>query len=376
MSLQRIVDAHVDSGAVPGLVALVDRGGDVEVVAAGLARREDRAPMARDTVVRVASLTKNVTAVATQVLVGDGVLALDDAVDRWLPEIASPMVLRTPTSDLDDVVPAERPVTVRDLLTSCSGWGFASDFSLPVVARLGERLRPTGALVGAIPGPEDYLAVLAGTPMLAQPGSAFLYDVSLDVLAILLDRVTGGFDTFLAERVLGPLGMTDTGFVVPPTARDRTASLYDGESGALLDAPDGEWATRAPLLSGAGGLVSTLDDWHRFLRMLRGGGSLDGARVLGEGLVRQLMTDQLVPGQERLAQVFLDGQGWGFGGGVDTSVRDPWNVVGRYGWVGGTGTAAYVTPSTGTIAIVLAQSTLGGPTPPTYLFDVLTYAAG
>jgi len=374
-----VLQTHVDRGTVAGAVALTSRRGEVDVAAVGLADVDGGVPMTRDTIVRVSSMTKNVTALATTMLVEGGALTLDDEIRRWLPELAAPVVVASPGGPLDDVVPADRAVTVLDLLTSRSGWGFASDFSSPAVAEIGRLLRPTGPLPAAIPAADDYLAVLAATPMAAQPGRAFLYDISLDVLGILLERVCGtGLADVLAEHVLEPLGMTDTGFFVPADRRDRFACLYDGDTAdgfSLVDAPDDQWASPPPLASGAGGLVSTVDDWHRLLRLLLGRGEIDGVRLVSGRAVDQLMTNHLTPGQEALAELFLDGQGWGFGGGVDIADRDPWNVIGRYGWVGGTGTSGYVTPSTGTISIVMTQMTLGGPTSPQHLYDAWTDAA-
>lgn len=381
--LAALVDEHVARGGVPGMTALVSRAGAVEVASAGLARVEDGTPMTTDTIVRATSISKIATALTALVVVEDGALTLDSEIRDWLPELTAPRVVRTPASPLDDTVAAKRPVTVRDLLTSCSGWGFSSDFSAPAVAALGEQLRPTGPLPAAIPGADDYLAVLARTPMLHQPGAAFLYDISLDVLGILLTRVTGrDLPGLMAERLLDPLGMADTGFSVPAHEHHRFASLYDGETTgrpdgpALLDPPTGQWAALPPLASGAGGLVTTLDDWHTLCRLPLGEGEVDGLRLLPAATVRAAMTDQLTPDQRGPAEVFLDGQGWGYGGGVDIELHDPWNVLGRYGWVGGTGTSSYVIPSTGTIAIALSQLTLGGPSDPDHLVDVWRYAAG
>ena len=380
LPLADVLQPHVGRGTVAGAVALLARGDEVEIATVGLADVEAGTPMARDTIVRVSSMTKNVTALVTSMLIEDGTLSLGSEIRQWLPELAGPVVVRTVGSALDDVVPADRPVTVLDLLTSRSGWGFGSDFSAPAVAELGRRLRPGGPLPSGIPAADDYVAVLAGTPMLVQPGSAFLYDMSLDLLGILLERVTGrGLADLFAERVFTPLGMVDTGFWVPAEKIGRLAALYDGDTTdgfTLVDPPDGQWSVPPPLASGAGGLVSTVDDWHRFCRLLLGRGEVEGTRLLSSASVDQIMTNQLTPGQDEIADVFLDGQGWGHGGGVDVVERDPWNVVGRYGWVGGCGTSGHVIASTGTISIVLSQMTLGGPTPPQHLFDAWTLAAG
>lgn len=206
----------LDGGAIAGAIGLIAQGDDTEVVVLGLADVESGRPMTRDTIVRVSSMTKTVTAVVTATLIEDGLLRVDDPVARWIPELEAPTVVRTPGGPLDDVVPADRHVTVRDLLTSTSGWGFASDFAAPAVAELGRLLRPSGPLPASIPAADEYVATLARTPMAYQPGQAFVYDISLDLLGILLERASGvALPDLFAERLFARLGMTDTGFFVP-----------------------------------------------------------------------------------------------------------------------------------------------------------------
>jgi CubicO group peptidase (beta-lactamase class C family) len=171
----------------------------------------------------------------------------------------------------------------------------------------------------------------------------------------------------LAERVCEPLGMVDTGFSVPAGSLGRVPSYYqaDGDSGglALLDGPDGQWASPPAFPSGAGGLVSTADDWFRFARLLLDDGVVGGRRLLRPESIAQMTTDH-IGDQDRGpgGDVFLDSQGWGFGGGVDTHVTEPWQRPGRYGWVGGTGTSAYLHRPTRSVRIFLSQVQLGGPT--------------
>jgi CubicO group peptidase (beta-lactamase class C family) len=166
---------------------------------------------------------------------------------------------------------------------------------------------------------------------------------------------------------------------VPAGEHDRFTSYYrpDPEGGVeLVDTPDGQWSSEPAFPSGAGGLVSTLDDWLAFARMLLAGGSAGGRQVLSPTSVSQMMTDRLTPAQRDAGRLFLEGQGWGFGGSVDVAAVDPWNVPGRFGWVGGTGTAAHLTPSTGTVTILLSQLELSGPTPPPLMREFWRYAAG
>jgi CubicO group peptidase (beta-lactamase class C family) len=207
---------------------------------------------------------------------------------------------------------------------------------------------------------------------------AWLYNTCSDILGVLIARVSARpLPEFLAERLFGPLGMADTGFEVPASKLDRFTSYYrTGPAGGLelVDAPGGQWSSRPAFPSGAGGLVSTADDWHRFARMLLAGGSAGGRQLLSAGSVRQMTTDQLTPSQRDASRLFLEGQGWGFGGSVDVEAIDPWNVPGRYGWVGGTGTAAHVTASTGAVAILLSQLELAGPTPPALMREFWQHA--
>jgi CubicO group peptidase (beta-lactamase class C family) len=335
-SLTDLLERAVADGAVPGAAALVARGDDVEIASAG--------ELAPDSIVRIASITKPITAAAVMLLRDQGRLALDDPVARWLPELASPHVVRTPSSAIDDVVPAARPVTVEDLLTFRAGWGFPSDFSLPAVTELFQKL----PVFGPRETPDEWLATLAGVPMLRQPGDAWLYNTCSDIQGALIARVTGqSLPEFLAERIFEPLGMADTGFHVPAEKLDRLPPYHAGEPAPL----DESLWTKPPVFpSGAGGLVSTLADWHRFGRMLLA----DGGLVSPES-VRLMTTDHLTQEQREASTLFLEGAGWGFGGSVEAD--------GRYGWVGGTGTTAHVVPSNGTVGVLLTQLQMPGPTP-------------
>ncbi|MDO9377623.1 MAG: serine hydrolase domain-containing protein [Nocardioidaceae bacterium] len=376
--LERLLQRHVDAGAVPGAVALVGRGDDVEHAVVGVADLATGAPMARDSIVRAASVGKLVTATAVMLLVEDGALRLDDPVARWLPELAEPVVVRTPSSPVDDVVPAVRPITVRHLMTSSVGWGFPSDFSWPAVAPLMHVVQRDGRDPQLRPPPDEWLALLARIPLLHQPGDGWLYNTSSDLQGVLLARVSGTpLPDLLQERVLGPLGMVDTGFVVPAADLDRFTAYYrpTADGLELADPPDGQWSSMPAFPAGSGGLVSTLDDLHALARMLVGGGEADGRRLLTEASVRQMATDHLDDAQRRMGSLFLDGQGWGYGGSVDGAADDPWTVPGRYGWVGGTGTSLHVVPSTGDVSILLTQVGLDGPVPAPLMPEFWTYAA-
>jgi CubicO group peptidase (beta-lactamase class C family) len=375
--LHHLLDAYVGDGTLPGAVGLVARGDHTEAAVAGSVAT-DGAPMSRDSIFRFASITKPITAAAVMMLVEDGRLRLDAPIAPWLPELAEPKVVRTPASAAGDLVPATRPITVFDLLSSQAGYGFASDFSLPAIQQLFS-VQKDGRVPSSFPPPDVWLAELAQIPLLYQPGEAWLYDTCSTLQGVLVARVAGqSLPDFLAERVFGPLGMADTGFDVPVAKRDRFTSYYQTDAAGqlvLADGPDGEWSTPPALPLGNGGLAGTADDWLAFGRMLLAGGTAaDGKRLLTADSIALMTTDHTTQRQRELGQLFLEGQGWGFGGSVDVAPIDPWNVPGRYGWVGGTGTSAHITPSTGTIAILLTQVAADSPVPPQWMRDFWQYA--
>ena len=342
--LQELLTRAVTEGVVPGAAGLVARDGGVEIASAG-----DLEP---DSIVRIASITKPITAAAVMLLVDDGLVALGDPISRWLPELAAPKVVRTPESALSDVVEAARPITVEDLLAFRAGWGFPADFSLPAVAELFHQL----PVFGAKEGPDEWLPTLASVPMLHQPGEAWLYNTCSDIQGVLVARIAGlPLSEFLTERIYEPLGMTDTGFYVPPSKLDRLPSL---------DGPIGKDALKQPPIfpSGAGGLVSTLGDWQRFGEMLLSG----GGGLLSPKSVEKMTTDHLTQEQRAASTLFLEGAGWGYGGSVGPGAR--------YGWVGGTGTTAHVDPALGAVGILLTQKQMTGPTPTPLMREFWAYA--
>ena len=356
--LEATLRPYVDSGAIPGLVALVARGDEVEVLTLG-AQDSSGTPMARDSIFRAASITKPLTAALTMMLVEDGRIDLDAPVGDLLPELAQPRVLRTLESPLDDTVACARPITARHLLTGTAGHGFCT-WDSAVTPLLMERLGQAADDIHEVPAPDEWMRRLSEIPLLHQPGEGWTYNASYDVLGVLAARAAGqDLADVMADRLLEPLGMHDTGFHVPDEERHRFTTLHGAHDGALRvrDEPDGCFARPPAFASGSGGLVTTADDWLAFGRTLLA----DGGGLLQPESVRLMMTDHTTPRQRELGGFFLDGQGWGFGGGVDTEVLHEWNVVGRYGWVGGTGTAAYADPRAGTVSILLTQVELGGP---------------
>ena len=377
--LRALLDRGTQTGGAPGAVALVAHGPEIDVATSGFADAEGSAPMTRESIFRIASITKPIMAAAVLLLVDEGRLALDDSVARWLPELAAPTVVRTPQSPIDDVVPANRPITIEDLLSSRAGYGFPSNFSFPAVQPLFSELHQGSAAPEGVPPPDEWMARLARIPLLHQPGEAWLYNTCSEIQGVLVARASGRpLAEFLTERLFEPLQMSDTGFEVPLSERSRMTTLYRaGADGLeLVDGPDGLWASPPSFPSGAGGLVSTVDDWLAFGTMLLSGGAAGGRQLLSNNAVTQMMTDQLTALQRERSVLFLEGQGWGYGGAVDVNRDEPWNTPGRYGWVGGSGTCAYVDPSRSTVSILLTQVEMNDPTAPLIMREFWEYAAG
>jgi CubicO group peptidase (beta-lactamase class C family) len=366
--IDRIVEQAVAEGQAPGVVAAVARGPAVHVATAG-AMAVGGASMRRDTLFRVSSITKPMTAAVVLSLAGDGLLDLDGPIDELAPELAGRQVLRRPDGPLDLTVPAQRPITVRDLLTFTWGFGmqgamFTAPEPWPVVTAAAERELATFGppQPGSTPDPDTWLARLGELPLLAQPGERWLYHSGSQVLGVLAARAAGApFGDVLRERLLGPLGMADTGFGAADTARLATA--YERRDGRLTvtDPPDGQWS-RPPLFpDGGAGLVSCADDVVAFGRMLLRGGD----PVLTPAAVAEITRDQLTPAQR--ANVwpgfsFLSGRGWGYG----LSVLDD----GCYTWEGGSGTAWSNVPAQDLTVVVLTQRAVDETGPPAVCYDV------
>src|SRR5215472_6954472 len=281
--------AVVERGTVPGLTALVARGADVHVEVLGAPALDDPAPLRRDAIFRIASLTKPIAAAGAMALVDDGVLSLDDPVEKHLPELADRRVMRRLEGPLDDTVPAARSITVEDLLTFRLGFGLvmAPPGTYPIqVAEDELELRTLGPPWPPPPLSSDqWIARFATLPLLHQPGEGWLYNTGAQVLGVLMERATGQpLEAFLRSRLLAPLGMTDTGFSVPAAAQPRFTTAYTPDDGGrlrLLDPPAGGWWNEPQAMANAAGmLVSTIDDMWAFVAMLLAGGVHGGERLL------------------------------------------------------------------------------------------------
>ena len=384
--LRDVMAGHVAGGDVPGLVALVSRHDEVYVTALGAQAFGGGDPMRRDTIFRIASITKPIAAAAAMILVEECVLRLDDPVDRLLPELADRRVLRRLDGPVDDTVPAHRPITVRDLLTFRLGHGhtMAPPGTYPIQQAIADAIGAPGPpLPQTVPAPDEWMRRLGTLPLLHQPGERWLYNTGADVLGVLIARASGHpLDVFLQERLFDPLGMTDTGFSVPAAKIGRLATSYwtdpaTGELAVYDEAAGGQWSRPPAFPSAAGGLVSTADDLLMFGRMMLGKGKLENTRILSRPTVEAMTTDQLTPDQKAVSGLvhgYFDTHGWGLGVAIVTKRDDVAAVPGRFGWDGGLGTSWWVDPYEDLVGILLTQSAWTSPDPPPVCRDFWTSA--
>ena len=349
-----------DAGLLSGAVTCVWHRGEVlQVNEIGHRDIEAGLPMQRDTIFRIASMTKPITVSAAMTLIEEGKLALTDPVSRWLPELADMQVLVDPAGPLDNTVAARRPITIDDLMTHRSGLAYSFSVGGPISKAYGR--------VSLRQDQDHWLAEVAALPLVYQPGERLTYSHSTDVLGITLSRIEGKpLHTVLSERVCGPLGMTDTGFFISPKARGRAATMYRiDEADTLQHDMMGPVPVKEPrFCQGGAGLVSTADDYLKFARMLLGGGTVDGVRVLSEESVQTMRTDRL--SDEQKLQPFLGAPFWvGRGFGLNLSVvTDPAKSaqlfgaggLGAFSWPGAYGTWWQADPANDLILIYLTQN--------------------
>jgi CubicO group peptidase (beta-lactamase class C family) len=379
-----VMAGHVASGRMPGLVTLVSRRGETHVDAIGTMAFGSTAPMRRDTIFRIASLSKPITAAAAMMLVEDSKLRLDDPVDAFLPELANRRVLRSLESPLDDTVPANRAITLRDLLTFRLGLGAVMVF--PPRHPIQKAMEDAGVAPSAMlpaHAPDELMKRYGSLPLVHQPGERWMYDIGSHILGVLISRVAGqSLSAFLDQRIFTPLGMKDTAFSVPASKLDRLATCYatdfkTGERVIFDEARGGRFATPPVFESGSGGLVSTVDDYLAFCRMMLGKGKLGNTRLLSRPSVELMTTDHITPEQKAASPFFSnfwDNRGWGLGLSIITRRDDMAGGPGRFGWDGGYGTSGYSDPKEDLVGILMTQRVWDSPGAPAVLTDFWTQA--
>ncbi|MGH8207289.1 MAG: serine hydrolase domain-containing protein [Steroidobacteraceae bacterium] len=363
--LHEVLAGHVQRGEVAGVATVTCRHGHTRIDTIGCQDLARGDPMRRDTLFRIASMSKPITAVAAMILVEEGVITLDEPLDRLLPELAGRRVLRRIDSPLTDTEPARRALTLRDLLTFRLGIGLliGPPERYPIQRAMNEL-----QLIGRKPptpcAPDEWIRRLGTLPLMYQPGERWIYHVGSEILGVLIARASGlPLESFLRQRLFEPLGMRDTGFHVPLGQLGRLASCYQptGPGGALElfdDARDSQWSRPPAFPNGGNGLVSTLDDYLAFGRMLLGHGQLGGTRILSRPGVATMLIDYLTAEQKDgtgFTPSFWDNRGWGFGLAIVTRRDSLFTTPGRFGWNGVYGTSWACDPHEDLVAILMIQ---------------------
>jgi CubicO group peptidase (beta-lactamase class C family) len=365
-ALQKVVNFKQLAGAA----TLVWRDGEAQTACVGWRDVEANLPVERDTIFRIASMTKPITSVAALMLVEEGRIALTDSIARYAPEFSQMRVLRSPNGPLDETDPAERPITFEDLLTHRAGFTYGDFHRGPIAQAYRDAL---GDDIDSDVAPDEWIARLAQLPLIGQPGSAMYYGCSTDLLGLLIARIEGApLGEMLERRIFDPLGMKDTSFLVPREKRARRAAAYGfDEEGRLTKrlTRSGIFVAERPddmgYESGGAGLWSTLDDYLSFARLFLGDGKVDGVRLLRPETLAAMMTNQLTDSQ--LANSVLLGQrpfavGRGFGLGVSVVLEtDKADFMrrgskGTVSWPGAFGGWWQADPKDGSVLIFLAHN--------------------
>ncbi|WP_437294153.1 serine hydrolase domain-containing protein [Sorangium sp. So ce426] len=352
--IARAVGAIVDAGALANAATMVWRDGKVvQRASVGWRDLEAKLPLEHDSLFRIASMTKPITSTAALMLFEEGRFALTDPIARWAPEFSDMRVLRSPTGPLDETDPAERPITFEDLLTHRSGLTYGALHRGPIAEAYAEAL---GGDIDSHVAPDEWISRLAALPLIDQPGATLHYGHSTDLLGLLIARIEDApLGDVLERRIFDPLGMADTGFIVPREKRDRRVKNcgFDasGRLAARLTCPGGSTVPERPddmaYVSGGQGLWSTLDDYLAFARIFLGAGAVDGVRILRPETLASMTSNRLTEQQRATAEVggmplFRGGHGFGMGIAVvlDPKKAEPTVCGGRegaVGWPGGFG---------------------------------------
>jgi CubicO group peptidase (beta-lactamase class C family) len=372
--LQKVLEDTVNSGQLAGAAAGVWRDGTLRTVCAGWRDVESRLPTERNTIFRIASMTKPITSVAALMLVDEGRIALNDPIAEYAPEFSQMRVLRSPDGPLEETENSERAITFQDLLTHCSGLTYGGFHRGPIAGAYREAL---GGDIDSEVAPDDWIRRLADLPLIGQPGSAMYYGTSTDLLGFLIARIEGAsLGALLERRIFGPLGMKDTGFFVPPEKRNRRAAAYGfDEQGRLMkrNTWGGAWGDvvvperprNMAYESGGGGLWSTVDDYLKFARLFLGDGAVDGVRLLRPETLAMMMSNQLTDAQRETSVLlgqkpFAVGRGFGLGVSVvlETDKTDLMRRgnVGTVSWPGAYGGWWQADPTDRSVFIFLAHN--------------------
>jgi CubicO group peptidase (beta-lactamase class C family) len=349
--MRDVMAGYVERGEVPGLVLAVCRRGEARIESIGAAD-PDGTPIRDDTIFRLSSMTKPITAAATMICVEECTLRLDEPVDRLLPELADRVVLRRPDGPLDDTVPASRAITVRDLLTYTWGLGWLITVpgtvptQWPIQQAMDDLELNQNRLVAVPTSPDEWMRRLGTLPLIYQPGAGWIYHTGSEVLGVLIARATGQpFDQFLRKRIFEPLKMADTGFSVPAASLSRLVTGVQDNGVDVYDtAADSKWRQAPAFSSGGAGLVSTVPDYLAFGEMILHEGRYDGGRLLSRASVDMMTSDQLTAEQKRECGPwvpYFTSHGWGFGMAVATKRQDLGEPAGRFGWNGALGSVWY-----------------------------------
>lgn len=368
-----VLSELVDAGELAGAATLVWRNGQViQQASVGWRDIAAGAPIERNTLFRIASMTKPITSTVALMLMEEGRFALADPIARWAPEFAKMRVLRSPTDPLDQTVPAERPITFADLLTHRAGLTYSDFQQGPIALAYQEAL---GGQIDSMVAPDEWIARLAALPLIDQPGARFHYSHATDLLGFLIARIEDApLGDVLERRIFKPLGMKDTSFTVPQAKRSRRAGLYGFDAAGCLTAlpsvPGGHALAERPAgmsyVSGGQGLWSTLDDYLAFARMFVSKGTVDGVRLLRPETLALMMTNQLTTQQRAQSAmsgmpIFAAGHGFGLGVAVvmEPEKADPTRCgggIGAVGWPGAYGAWWQADPNDNSVLIFLAHS--------------------
>ncbi|HEV2701258.1 MAG TPA: serine hydrolase domain-containing protein [Steroidobacteraceae bacterium] len=371
--MHKVMAGYVERGHVAGLITLLSRRGETVVDTIGCQDLVRKDPLRRDSIFRIASMTKPITAVAAMILVEECRLTLDAPLDPFLPELANRRVLKRIDGPVEETDPALRALTLRDLLSFRMGMGFLmtpESQQYPIQKAVNAAL-PQGIDPTHPHAPDEWLRRLGTLPLMYQPGSHWQYHTGSDVLGVLIARVSGqSFESFLKERVFDPLGMRDTAFCVPSGKLGRFTSSYavNPQSGALElidDSQDSKWGQAPAFPAGGSGLVSTIDDYCAFGRMMLNRGKLAGERILARPTIELMLTDQITPAQKSVSPFspgFWDNRGWGLGLALITGRGSPGMSPGQFGWSGLFGTVWISDSVEDLVSILMIQRMNMGPT--------------